>query len=345
MHVIRRLVSFVLLVAAHPAPAQWMMQDSHTTAGLRGIHSLAGVIAWASGTEGTILRTTNAGKDWLKCAIPPNAEKLDFRGVQAFDQNTAIVMSTGPGDQSRIYKTSDGCLTWKLVFTNPDAPNGFFDAIQFVDGIGDLIGDPIADHFAVFRSNDFGDTWTRREAGRLTVAGDKEALFAASNSSLLELSGQTLFVTGGPVSRSLVIHSVSNAAGDIPLSHGISAGAFSVAYADNVLVAVGGDYQHPEVSAGTCATSSDRGLHWSVSQTSPRGYRSSVAYDTASKTWVAVGPNGTDVSTDNGRNWHMLGPSSAEPADSDKNWNGLSLPFVVGPKGRIGRLREDAIKH
>jgi hypothetical protein len=37
--------------------------------------------------------------------MPPGAEKLDFRGIQAFDENI-IAMSSGPGDQSRLYKTT-----------------------------------------------------------------------------------------------------------------------------------------------------------------------------------------------------------------------------------------------
>ena len=41
-------------------------------------------------------------------------------------------MSSGPGDQSRLYKTTDGCQTWKLLFTNPDK-EGFWDAIKFSD--------------------------------------------------------------------------------------------------------------------------------------------------------------------------------------------------------------------
>ena len=57
-------------------------------------------------------------------------------------------MSSGKGDLSRLYKTTDGCKTWKLVFaTNPDK-EGFWDAIKF--GMfckgpcreGFLIGDP-----------------------------------------------------------------------------------------------------------------------------------------------------------------------------------------------------------
>jgi hypothetical protein len=43
-----------------------------------------------------------------------------------------------------------------------------------------------------------------------------------------------------------------------------------------------------------------------------------------------VGPNGTDISTDDGKNWQPLKPSPDDPPDADKNWNALSLPFAVG---------------
>ena len=81
-------------------------------------------------------------------------------------------------------------------------------------------------------------------------------------------------------------------------------------------------------------------------QTPPHGYRSAVAYDPTTKTWITVGPNGTDISTDDGKNWRALHPDPAlhEAPDADRNWNALSLPFVVGPHGRIGKLDEAALK-
>jgi len=97
-----------------------VIQSSGTKAGLRGIYAVGGGVAWASGTNGTVLRTEDGGYMWQSCALPPNAEKLDFRGIWAWDADTAVVMSSGPGDLSRIYKTTDGCSSWELLFTNPD---------------------------------------------------------------------------------------------------------------------------------------------------------------------------------------------------------------------------------
>jgi hypothetical protein len=111
-----------------------------------------------------------------------------------------------------------------------------------------------------------------------------------------------------------------------------------------VLIAVGGDYTKPALSVGTASSiritekSYFDPPKWQPAQTPPHGYRSAIAYDEKTKTWITVGPNGTDISTDDGKNWSPLKPAASEPPDADKNWNALSLPFVVGPKGRIGKL-------
>src|ERR1700722_8817235 len=150
----------LLLTTSHRiCHAQWEIESSNTTADLRGIHSVGGGVAWASGTNGTVLRTEDGGYVWQTCTVPPGAEKLDFRGIQAFDANTAMVMSSGKGDISRLYKTTDGCHSWKLIFTNPDR-DGFWDAIQFDSPrTGMLIGDPVKNKFPIYTSINPGDTW------------------------------------------------------------------------------------------------------------------------------------------------------------------------------------------
>ena len=177
------------------------MQDSGTTAGLRGIDSVDGTIAWASGTGGTILKTTDGGAHWQKCAIPDadrDGATLDFRGVQAWDATTAIVMASGPGDKSRLYKTTDGCKSWKLVFRNPD--RGRLLGRQFpaqnvlIGNTGLLLGDPVKGRFA-----SLPDARSRRnlDIAIQTILGLRlrkpmQASFAASNSSNSQLFGPIL---------------------------------------------------------------------------------------------------------------------------------------------------------
>jgi hypothetical protein len=100
------------------------------------------------------------------------------------------------------------------------------------------------------------------------------------------------------------------------------------------LVAVGGDYTKPNEGKGTASYSDDGGQHWYASDTLPHGYRSSVEWSTDLDLWIAAGPNGSDISRDDGRNWLPL---------DNGDWNALSIPFVVGPKGRIARLDPQAI--
>jgi photosystem II stability/assembly factor-like uncharacterized protein len=383
-----RVLPLNLLVAAcaiavaqspSPVPANaievWQMQDSGTTAGLRGIDSVDGTVAWASGTGGTVLRTTDGGAHWQKCAIPDgdrDGASLDFRGVQAWDMATAIVMASGPGDKSRLYKTTDGCTTWTLLFTNPDK-DGFWDDLQFIPAsgrdqgrMGRLMGDPVDGKFRDFMTFDYGKTWKTDTQPRPEVASAKggESLFAASNSSMILIRNSPFWVTGGLTSRSraLELHVKHDpyiffrfVGGDIPVKHGQSAGAFSVAahlgpdsvadadaarfierttHAGDVLVAVGGDYKEPGDPAGTCAFSNDGGLHWTASTTPPHGYRSTVQWSESLKLWITAGTNGSDISRDDGRTW--------QPLDNG-NWNALSLPFIVGPNGRIARLNPAAL--
>lgn len=200
----RTILALLTVIAAMPASAQFTLQNSNTTADLRGIHNVGRGVAWASGNNGTVLRTEDGGYVWQTCSVPPGAEKLDFRGIQAFDANTAIVMSSGPGDQSRLYKTTDGCHSWKLLFTNPDK-DGFFDAIAFRDeSHGFLLGDPVDGKFVFRVTSDGGSYWPSRISDPAwKVAYPTEAAFAASNSSLFAnanyyLNGTVIaFGTGG----------------------------------------------------------------------------------------------------------------------------------------------------
>jgi hypothetical protein len=351
----------------------WQMQSSGTTASLRGIDSVDGTVAWASGTAGTVLKTSDGGAHWQKCGVPDagkDGTTLDFRGVQAWDTQTAIVMASGPGEKSRLYKTTDGCKTWSLLFANPDTPNGFFDSFWLNGSHGLLLGDPVREQFAVFVTENNGKTWQRDEHPGLSIRGRALAAFAASNSCIPNGNGlfARAFATGGksgslffnrPFTKEEEQHGMIDRlvrkklpwkSSSIPVASGTdSAGSFSVAYRypvtigncaectfnDNSLfVAVGGDSGKPNDSSRTAAWSADGGATWVAATIPPHGYRSAVQWSDAVRIWITVGTNGSDMSRDNGATWQLL---------DDGNWNALSLPFAVGPNGKIARLNASAI--
>jgi photosystem II stability/assembly factor-like uncharacterized protein len=360
MKVLAALVAAGLLSAVgyaqSPKSGPWEMQQSGTTASLRGIHAVGGGVAWASGTDGTVLRTEDSGYMWQSCAMPPGAEKLDFRGIWAWDADTAIVMSSGPGDQSRLYKTTDGCSHWTLLFTNPDK-DGFWDAIAFQfqgRDKGFILGDPVDGRFVLFFTVDGGKTWDRVNAKSLDAGKTKIGAFAASNSAMiLDFSGFPVFGTSGPGGPWLYLPDVQCTALSTSLDpagcfrNGLSfireklpiagdsasAGVFALTVAAGGWVAVGGDYTKPDEASGTVASITSwngiSALTLTPTVKPPHGYRSTIAVDNAHAAWVAAGTNGSDISYDDGKTW--------QPLDNG-NWNALSLPWIVGPKGRIAKL-------
>src|ERR1700730_13441968 len=179
---------FAATALAQPAPK---VLTSHTTESLRGVSAVTQKIAWATGTHGTYLRTIDAGRTWQSAQVP-GAGPLDFRGVVAFSADEAFLMSAGPGDQSRIYHTSDGGQHWTLQFTASD-PKSFFDSMAFWDSKhGIVLGDPIPAESGNLKFDllltDDGRTWRPIPPARLPPAKEGEGAFAASNTCLAILS-------------------------------------------------------------------------------------------------------------------------------------------------------------
>ena len=164
------------LFAALATAQAWVPQESGTTANLRGVSAVSATVAWASGSKGTWLRTTDGGATW-KAATVPGAADLDFRGVWAIDAKTAFLLSSGPGEKSRIYKTADAGGNWQALRINPD-PKGFWDAIAMWDPMhGILVGDPVNGRFTIYVTSD-GVNWQPQKG---PPANAEESIFAASN--------------------------------------------------------------------------------------------------------------------------------------------------------------------
>src|SRR5690606_18329912 len=135
------------------ANAQWIKQNIETNASFRGLSVVNERVVWASGTGGTVVRTTDGGKTWDVIKVP-GAEKLDFRDIEAFDAKTAYILSIGNGEDSRIYKTADGGKTWSLQFKN-DNPKAFFDAIACWNERNCLaMSDPVDGKYLLIRTTD-----------------------------------------------------------------------------------------------------------------------------------------------------------------------------------------------
>jgi photosystem II stability/assembly factor-like uncharacterized protein len=307
-------------------------QNSKTDVQLRGISAVSSKVAWASGAKGTVLRTVDGGENWETLVIA-GADSLDFRDIQAFDQNTAFVLSIGPGDQSRIYKTSDGGKIWQRQFTNSD-PKAFYDCFAFWDSThGIAVSDSEDGKFPLIATSD-GMTWNPVAVKDMPAALPSEGAFAASGTCIATFGTHDVwFGTGGPAAR--VFHSADRGknwtVAETPIIHGAaSQGVFSLAFwTAKDGVAVGGDYKEPKKGDSVAAVTHDGGKTWKLVSKQPAGYRSAVAVG-PSHTLAAVGTSGADVSHDGCNTWNPL---------FNDNLNAIALVgnsgWAVGPGGKI----------
>ena len=299
----------LILAGAAAAQSVPRAEISRTTESLRGVSAVSRDVAWASGTHGTYVKTTDGGRTWAPAQVV-DAAALDFRAIVGFSADEAFLMSAGPGEQSRVYHTSDGGKSWQLQFTNTN-PKGFFDSMAFWDPKhGVVLGDPIPDEsgklkFEVLLTED-GHTWHQLPPAQLPEAQPGEGAFAASNSCIAVLRGSVSkssasaprqpsdksalapsdpniwFATGGKIAR--VFHSPDRGQTwqvfDTPIIHGPeSAGIFSIAFRDELHGAIaGGDYKRPRDDGPNLAFTDDGGKTWTLSALKPQAYFSAVAY-------------------------------------------------------------------
>ncbi|HKP69133.1 MAG TPA: hypothetical protein VJV05_07610, partial [Pyrinomonadaceae bacterium] len=305
-------------------------------AAFRGLSVVNEKVVWASGTGGTVIKTADGGKTWSVMTVP-GAEKLDFRDIEAFDANTAYILSIGNGEASRIYKTTDGGTTWKLQFQNTDE-KAFFDAIACWNAKSCFaMSDPVNKKYVLIETKD-GEKWTPVGTDKMAETKDGEASFAASGTCLIAQGTKNLFlVSGGNDAR--VFRSTTGGASwlvsDTPITKGTAgSGIFSIAMYDSRFgVIVGGNYERPEETKDSLAFTTDGGKSWTLAQ-GFTGFRSAAAY-IEKRTIIAVGTNGTDITTNGGETWKKLGDENLNAVAA----KGKRAVWAVGPKGLVVKLK------
>jgi photosystem II stability/assembly factor-like uncharacterized protein len=321
---------------------QWPILTSGIDANLRGVsadyarplsesgdHS---VVVWACGSNGVILRSGDGGKTWKRLHVD-DGDKLDFRGIRSFGAATAYVMSVGENGSSRIYKTGDSGETWRLQYSDK-RKEFFLDALVCSSEKNCFtVSDPIDGKFLLLHTED-GQHWKELPRDAMPAALPGEGVFAASNSALAICGGHELFFgTGGPSVR--VFHSAdagrSWKAVETPiLSGNASSGIFSLRCSGKTLVAVGGDYAKTGQPFRLAAYSVDDDATWKLAEHGPEGFRSAVEV-VDGRTWIAVGPTGEDLSTDQGAHWKH---------SASLNLNAIFVLddrtiFAAGPNGTV----------
>lgn len=304
--------------------------NSGSKASLRGLSVVSDDVVWVSGTGGSVGRSIDGGETWTWKTVK-GFEKADFRDIEAFDKNTAIIM--GIADPAYILKTTDGGENWKIVFT--DTTKGMFlDAMEFWnEQSGIVIGDPLGDKIFIARTFDAGENWIGIPTANIPTADKGEAFFASSGTNVRKLSkSEAVFVSGGLRARLFMRDKKI----DLPIIQGKeSTGANSMAVKNKrTMIIVGGDFNAKDDTTRNCVITIDGGESFITPMVGPHGYRSCVEY-LGKKNWVNCGLNGVDYSSDEGQNWAWISKDSFHAVRKAKKGKAV---YFSGGGGRIGKL-------
>ena len=300
---------------------------------LRGLSVVDETVAWASGSKGWTARSINGGKTWIWKQIP-GYENLDFRDIEAFSANRALLLSAGT--PAVILLTTDGGSVWKEVYRN-DSPEIFLDGMDFWDAERGLIyGDPIKSKLVLLKTSNGGVNWENISQNNTINLMVCEASFAASGTAIrCDSKGNTWIATGGSKSRIFYSSDYGNSwnVNDCPIIQGKSStGPFSIAfYTKKIGIAVGGDYLIDSSRVNNLILTRNSGKAWLKPFSSTFGYRSAVEYVSKLRL-IATGPGGTDISNDGGKTWtnlSQIGYHTVRKAKSGK------LVLLTGSDGRI----------
>jgi photosystem II stability/assembly factor-like uncharacterized protein len=340
------LLALLASTTAHPSPHHpfnltWTLTPTNSTQQFRGLSPLSASTVWVSGTSATVLRTTNGGATWTNVSphlAPENATLFQFRDIHAFSAHSAVTLSIGEGNLSRIYLTRDAGRSWTPAFINTD-PAAFYDCMAFENARHGLaMSDPVAGKFRILETWNGGADWSLVDPSGMPAALAGESGFAASGTCLEAAAGRWYIASGG-VNPGRIFRSQDGKTWKVSNSSivgGAAAGVFSVRFRDAKHgVAVGGDYEKPSGSANVSSWSEDGGATWHASESFPGGYRSGVSWVLGrGKTAVAVGTSGSDFTVDGGRNWQGIGNGTFDAVECV----GKNVCWASGSGGRVARL-------
>lgn len=313
----------------------WNLTDTGVDNQFRGLAAVDADTAWVAGTEGTVLRTVDGGDTWENVS-PADAEGLEFRDIEAFDDQHAVALSIGEADASRVYVTDDGGASWHNSFTNTE-DTAFYNCVAFFDDDnGIAMSDPVDGRVRFITTDDGGHSWDILPSENSPEAVEGEFAFAASGQCLVTADKHNAYlVTGGATAR--VLHTPDRGRSwqshDTPIANGESAGIYAAAFdGPKRAILVGGDYTTPDTGIDAAAYTRNGLTKLALSPRAPGEYRSSVDFLLGTIA-VTVGPTGSDLTLDGGRSWHRFDDGAFDSVQCAK-----FACWASGPQGRIATL-------
>jgi photosystem II stability/assembly factor-like uncharacterized protein len=331
--------TFLSVLITFPLLAQWTPVAIPTNASFRALKT-HGKHIWVSGTQGTVGHSPNAGRTWTFQQVP-EAEKLDFRDLAIVNNKEVLLMSAGASEDGKalIFYTSDEGVSWNSIFQIKE-PGFFFDCILW-DAKKQktlLLSDPVGQKLTLFTSKK--NRFTQIDSTSTPKLLPKEAFFAASGSSMIQVNSHILFMGGGADSARIYTYQVAKNTWKIQkpgVATGEAKGYFSIGAKNKKEIwAVGGDYRKLNELSVPILTTNDGGNHWQALKEAPAFYMEKVIW--AKPYWIVSGPSQSAAYHQKTNQWRSLGKSSYHNIVKvgDIIWG-------VGAKGQIGYISLSSI--
>ncbi|MGH9902024.1 MAG: WD40/YVTN/BNR-like repeat-containing protein [Pyrinomonadaceae bacterium] len=344
----RTVISFLLLSvcclppatfcrSAFGAGAVWTRQHSGTMAWLRSVYFLDAETGWAVGGKGTLLATSDGGKNWK--AMPRPTEDA-LRDVYFFDARTGWLVCERniyllkTNDEARAYllKTTDGGATWARV----EAAGADVDArlvrVVFADSERGWV---FGEAGALYATEDGGATWARQRVptrhlllGGTFLDPQRGWLVGAGATLLHTADGGATWRAGGIERNAAIVHD-STAPASTPSPAAPSGGTRlnAVSFVDARRGwAVG--------AGGAVFTTDNGGRSWRAQESNTEADLLDVKFFDETEGW-AVGVGGTVLHTaDGGRRWQALASGTKHPLER-VCFAGRNRGWAVGFGGTI----------
>jgi photosystem II stability/assembly factor-like uncharacterized protein len=272
----------LLCGAASLSQDLWVGTHNTTAYNLKSITKAGATRAFASGTVGVILRTTNAGINWNAY---PTGVSVDLNSIYFLtpDLGWAVGLSTTPGG-SAFLNTTNGGLTWN----RQTAPTGLAVTLNNVFFLDANTGWAVGASGRCARTTDGGTTWANVTMPPTATFTLYSVHFQNPNNG---------YIVGGTATEGYVMKSTDGGAtwSSPPLQIAAQP-LYAVKLISNaVAVTVG--------NSGAIYATTDSGATWNVRTTPPGAFRPLRSLSVVANTVFAAGDTVVIVSTNGGSNW------------------------------------------
>lgn len=290
---LRPLSFVVLLISLNcvlSGQTKWRQLDSVTSVNLTKICFVDSLNGWIGGENGTVLYTSNGGKNWENRGLVTGSRLKDVfflngqRGWALFDSTDGINII------SLLYSTANGGLNWQLC--SQPFINNVLNNVQFVDTLTGFLTDELG---TIFITEDGGETWKEAKINEhyLAFFPKKDIKF---------YNKRIGFVSGGKLDNGGACW-VSTDYGNTWTTNAVAAEPInSLCIIDSAnVIGIGGD---PEGNLNFCITTNG-GSFWTYKNLTFFGMGLAIGNRTKSEYWACQ--NGMDAllcTTDAGQSWN-----------------------------------------